>query len=110
MNEVDFLKRIAELEADNQELQADNKRLRKMLSLPEKEIVQKEEATFVHNTIEEKYTSDTSVSINKYSFPEEKIELFLSLFRGRTDVYAKRCYSKKHGSSYYIPACKKTNG
>ncbi|MDR1055231.1 MAG: hypothetical protein LBL90_05280 [Prevotellaceae bacterium] len=30
----------------------------------------------------------------------------MSLFRGRTDVYAKRCYSKKHDSSYYIPACK----
>jgi hypothetical protein len=44
--------------------------------------------------------------INKYSSPEEKIELFMSLFRGREDVYAKRCYSKKYGSSYYIPACK----
>ncbi|MDR1591750.1 MAG: DEAD/DEAH box helicase family protein [Prevotellaceae bacterium] len=30
----------------------------------------------------------------------------MSLFRGRTDVYAKRCYSKNHGSSYYVPACK----
>ena len=30
----------------------------------------------------------------------------MSLFRGRTDVYAKRCYSKKYESSYYIPACK----
>ena len=30
----------------------------------------------------------------------------MSLFCGRSDVYAKRCYSKKHASSYYIPACK----
>ena len=30
----------------------------------------------------------------------------MSLFRGRTDVHAKRCYSKKYESSYYIPACK----
>jgi hypothetical protein len=44
--------------------------------------------------------------ISKNSSSEEKIELFMSLFRGRTDVYAKRCYSRKHESAYYIPACK----
>ena len=26
----------------------------------------------------------------------------MSLFRCRTDVYAKRCYSKKYKSSYYV--------
>ena len=48
----------------------------------------------------------SAVTITKNSPPAEKIALFMSLFRGRTDVYAKRCYSKKHGSGYYIPACK----
>ncbi|MDR1726615.1 MAG: helicase, partial [Acidobacteriota bacterium] len=42
----------------------------------------------------------------KFSPPDEKIELYMSLFKGRTDVYAKRCYSRNHGSSYYIPACR----
>jgi superfamily II DNA or RNA helicase len=44
-------------------------------------------------------------NINKYSSPEEKIELFRSLFQGRTDVYAKRYYSKRHETAYYTPAC-----
>ena len=106
MTEVDLLKRIAELENRNIELLAENKQLREILGLPEKDVIKKKKATSVQSIIEEKSTSNLSVSINKYSFPEEKIELFLSLFRGRTDVYAKRCYSKKHGSSYYIPACR----
>lgn len=97
-------KRIAELEIQNQELLAENKRLREMTGLSEEVTIQKEEATPVLNFAEEE-SLETS-SINKYSSPEEKIELFMSLFRGRTDVYAKRCYSKKHDSSYYIPACK----
>ena len=33
--------------------------------------------------------------IDKYSLPQEKIELFKHLFIGRTDVYAKRYYSTK---------------
>ncbi|MEN6455259.1 MAG: hypothetical protein ABFD10_13455 [Prolixibacteraceae bacterium] len=33
--------------------------------------------------------------INKRSDPDEKIRLFMSLFRGRDDVYAKRWENKK---------------
>jgi hypothetical protein len=89
------------------ELLAENERFRKMLGLPQKipvpqETVQLQGIPEQDNSIE----TDSKSSIDKYSNPDEKIELFQSLFRGRTDVYAKRCYSKKHGSSYYIPACK----
>jgi Uncharacterized protein conserved in bacteria len=104
MPNSDLHKRISELEVQNQELLAENKRLREMLGLPEKESTPKEDATPVLNFPEEE--SLPTSSINKYSSPEEKIKMFVSLFRGRTDVYAKRCYSKKHDSSYYIPACK----
>ena len=81
-----------DLELENRLLHAENKRLRKALGL----------------TLEDtaKEISITCAPITKYSPPEEKIELFMSLFRGRPDVYAKRCYSKKHGSCYYVPACK----
>ncbi len=34
-----------------------------------------------------------------------KIALFMSLFRGRTDVYAKRWENKKTGASGYSPVC-----
>lgn len=38
------------------------------------------------------------------SSPQEKINLFMSLFRGRTDVYAKKWQSKE-GKSGYSPVC-----
>jgi superfamily II DNA or RNA helicase len=37
--------------------------------------------------------------------PEEKIALFRSLFRGRTDVYPTRFVSVKSGKAGYAPAC-----
>jgi hypothetical protein len=102
MSESELLKRIFELEAENLALISENERLRKELGLSEKEVVQGQKII----DIEEKPIPEAPSLINKYSSPEEKIELFMSLFCGRTDVYAKRCYSKKHGNSYYIPACK----
>ena len=108
MSEQELLRRIVELEAQNLELLSENEKFREMLGLPQKdsstptEAIQLPDIPKQDNNIE---TISTS-SIDKYSTPDEKIELFLSLFQGRTDVYAKRCYSKKHNSSYYIPACK----
>lgn len=43
-------------------------------------------------------------SVTAASSPASKIELFKSLFRGRTDVYAKRWQSRSGGSGY-SPAC-----
>ena len=43
--------------------------------------------------------------IHKRSEPSEKIELFLSLFTGRDDVFAKRYENVKKGISGYVPAC-----
>jgi superfamily II DNA or RNA helicase len=106
MNELSLHERIAELEACNQELLAENKRLREMLGLPTEKAAPTKATVPVLSLTEEKPAQTTPISINKYSSPEKKIELFHSLFRGRTDVYAKRCYSKKHDSCYYIPACK----
>lgn len=44
-------------------------------------------------------------SITKYSATEEKIALYMSLFRGREDVYAKQ-WQSKDGKVGYSPACK----
>ena len=44
-------------------------------------------------------------SLNRYSKPAEKIALFRSLFRGRTDVYPQRFESRKTGKAGYSPAC-----
>ena len=43
--------------------------------------------------------------IHKHSTPAEKIDLFLSLFTGREDVYAKYWENSKKGTKGYVPAC-----
>ncbi|NDV59311.1 helicase [Bacteroides sp. 519] len=99
MSESDLRKRVAELEAENE-------RLRKILGISQREYIPQETPPVSDIPEQSNIKKPHVPSINKYSTPDEKIELFQSLFQGRTDVYAKRCYSKKHGSSYYIPACK----
>ena len=46
---------------------------------------------------------EQSGGINQYSSPAEKIALFRSLFVGRTDVLARRWYSRSSGESGYQP-------
>ena len=43
--------------------------------------------------------------VTQDSSPEAKIELFRSLFRGRTDVFPLRFESQRTGKSGYSPAC-----
>lgn len=45
-------------------------------------------------------------SVNTHSSAQQKIDLFLSLFKGREDVYAKRYHSAKTGKSGYTTVCK----
>jgi hypothetical protein len=97
MTESALLQRIADLESQNLALLSEIKRLKEALGLPAKET-----KSLDIQFIEETKTGE----INKYSPPDEKIALFMSLFRGRSDVYAKRCYSRQYDSAYYIPACK----
>ncbi|MEI8348867.1 MAG: DEAD/DEAH box helicase family protein [Candidatus Omnitrophota bacterium] len=50
--------------------------------------------------------SERPVTISEEISSEEKAKLFKELFRGRTDVYAKRWLSRKTGKSGYSPVCK----
>ena len=50
-------------------------------------------------------TPDPSAPIHAKSIPQEKTALFLSLFRGRENLYARRYHSLKTGKSGYVPAC-----
>ena len=101
MSEADPYKQIEELKLENRLLRAENKRLQQALGLPSADDILEKSMPFCE-------TEENKVGyfITKHSPPEEKIALFMSLFRGRTDVYAKRCYSKKYMSSYYTPVCK----
>lgn len=48
---------------------------------------------------------DSSITTNKNSSSAEKIKLFMSFFRGRHDVFAKRWENNKKGTAGYSPAC-----
>ncbi|MEA1875776.1 MAG: DEAD/DEAH box helicase family protein [Bacteroidota bacterium] len=53
-------------------------------------------------------TSETDNALNTVtndSHHDQKIELFMSLFKGRADVFSKRFESQKTGKSGYQPAC-----
>lgn len=47
----------------------------------------------------------TPIGVHNYSSPIEKVELFLSLFAGCDDVFAKRFENTKKGIDGYIPVC-----
>jgi len=47
----------------------------------------------------------SSLSINNFSDPIQKIKLYMSLFKGRDDVYAIRWENAKKGTSGYSPVC-----
>lgn len=78
MSDPDLLKQIAELQARNGELLAENEKLRNMLGLPKKGTIIQEEQEEVQESDMLKQIDiekNTIPSINKYSAPEEKIEL-----------------------------------
>lgn len=69
-----------------EELQKENKKLKEK----------------IYGKIEEKKeVKETKVISN-----EEKVKIFMEIFKGRTDVYAKRYTSKKTGKSGYYPICR----
>ncbi len=49
---------------------------------------------------QEKVKTKTTIS------NDEKVKIFMELFKGRTDIYAKRWTSNKTGKSGYSPVCK----
>jgi len=62
--------------------------------------------TETDNRVKEELIENSSIcgkTVNHYSVKKDKIALFMSLFKGRSDVYAKRWQNKK-GQSGYSPA------
>jgi superfamily II DNA or RNA helicase len=47
-------------------------------------------------------------TLNKYSSPSEKIRLYMSLFKGREDVYAHKYFNKKQGKMVFGPVRRKS--
>jgi len=86
----------------------ENSRLRTQLGLGEPELTQHTDSA---NSTETDIPDDESAcrncfsGVNGKSDPLVKIRLFMSLFRGRDDVYAKRWENGNKGTSGYSPVC-----
>ena len=50
--------------------------------------------------------TEQTAPVCTHSSTQEKIECFLSMFRGRDGLYARRYYSTKTGKNGYTPVCK----
>lgn len=111
MDFKELLEKYQELLIENNNLRKEIKTLSIQLNIEKTdEII---DNTLVINT-EEKifkeeplplYTLNSSLTTNKKSDTTEKIKLFMSLFRGRDDVFARRWENNKKDKSGYSPAC-----
>jgi hypothetical protein len=93
---------------ENNNLREEIKSLKAQLCIEESEVVADEmsEHKSEPKTLDqESYSQVLSSDINNNSESIEKIKLFMSLFRGREDVYAKRWENAKKGTAGYSPAC-----
>ena len=85
------------------------KRLKQLDTERNKVIADLEELQQIKKTgfqVKESESLFQKTRVTKDSPADEKISLFLSLFRGRQDIYARRWESFRTGKSGYMPACK----
>lgn len=98
---MDWEQRCKELQQRIEELEKENRELRRKLGYPEP----------VQSVVTEAFKTEVmqepavGANVHMRSTPEEKIRLFRSLFRGRKDVFARRWYSVQKGKGGYAPVC-----
>lgn len=96
MEYSELLKKYNSLLKENDELKKENIDLRNQLKLPLRQFYGQIELNKDNEVICEQK------GINNNSINTDKINLFMSLFKGRADVYAKRWQSKEGKSEYSI--------
>ena len=99
MNFEELIKAYNELINENTLLKAEVEKLRKKLNMPEPA------RPVLNITAAPTKTEKDIAKVHNNSSPSQKIELFMSLFHGRTDVFAKRWQNAKTGKGWYQPAC-----
>jgi hypothetical protein len=108
MDYNELLQKFNLLLNENDRLIKENSRLRAQLGLGESEPIQN---TVTAKTTKLKIPGHESVyenclsGVDRKSDSPAKIRLFMSLFKGRDDVYAKRWENKDKGTSGYSPVC-----
>lgn len=88
-----------QLLAENSSLREENRVLRQRLGIEISEPQPSE------TTASPEITFFQNATVTQTSSSNEKVDLFMSLFRGRDDIYAKRWYSAKTEKSGYSPVC-----
>ena len=101
----DALKRISDLETENSRLREMVSNVTHLSDLNAEHSVSTEnlQKPSSENSHSER-TSSSCALINNQSSPEDKVQLFRSLFQGREDVFAIRWVGKDNRSGY-SPAC-----
>ena len=95
---MDWEQRCKELQRRVEELEKENRELRRQLGYPER--IQ----SLVPELAAVEMIQDAA-AVHMKSTPEEKIRLFRNLFRGREDVFARRWYSVQKEKGGYTPVC-----
>jgi superfamily II DNA or RNA helicase len=108
MEYEELFRKYKALLAENDILRAENKRLKAQLGILEQEQIISENVS-ENNLMLEKADQNIEAGVlhnddNSLMTPNDKIKFFMSLFRGRNDVYAKR-WQNKEGKSGYSPVC-----
>ncbi|MBI5730652.1 MAG: hypothetical protein HY963_05885 [Ignavibacteriales bacterium] len=117
INDLSLLNKYQALLIENDKLKAENKRLKAQLKIrnpssgvasttemPAAVSAEDKGEILSKNSSDVPNQSRSISSITQNSKSNEKIKLFMSLFKGRDDVYAKR-WQNKEGKSGYAPAC-----
>ncbi|RJP37125.1 MAG: helicase [Desulfobacteraceae bacterium] len=108
MDYQDLLEKYNALLEQVNQLTKENIRLRAQLGMPEPDAARnaspaKAKAGNIHQ--DESGEGSRFSNVDNRSDIHSKISLFMSLFKGREDVYAKRWENNKKGKSGYSPVC-----
>jgi hypothetical protein len=108
MDYKELLEKYHLLLGENLRLITENDRLKAQLGIAECKPADGPIAgpTTETNICNDEFTeSVSSLDVNNRSDSISKIRLFMSLFKGRDDVYARKWENKKKSTSGYIPVC-----
>ena len=109
MDFEELFDKYQKLLAENKTLKTENEAVKVRLGLNgkiESEQVKSSTSNFPLELVSQEYHHhEAHQELKNLTDPSEKINLFMSLFKGREDVYAKR-WQNKNGRSGYTPVCR----